>query len=79
MHGRHVNHSKMFYLILLLPLLPRPAYQVCLPQYDYMVSTTFTTLPSNLPLWPFATICFLAIWLILYMILYALLHQIIHH
>ncbi|XP_063679861.1 uncharacterized protein LOC134815279 isoform X2 [Bolinopsis microptera] len=38
MHGRHVTNYKMFYLILLLPLLPRPAYQVCLPQYDYMVN-----------------------------------------
>ena len=58
MHGGHVTGLKMFYLILLLPLLPRPAYQVCLPQYDYMVSILplylkiyhnthrFTTIPN---------------------------------
>ena len=48
MHGGHVTELKMFYLILLLPLLPRTAYQVCLPQYDYMVSTFTTLLFENL-------------------------------
>lgn len=40
MYGRsHLTQKEMFSLLfILLSLLPRQTLQVCLPQYDYMVS-----------------------------------------